>query len=95
MYYCCLEAIQNATKHGGPLVHISLALWQDRDELCFEVSDDGRGFDPREVSCGAGLQNIHHRIRALDGAVQVRSAVGGGVVVSGSVPVAGVLSASV
>ena len=37
VYYCCLEAIQNASKHGGPAVHISVTLRQDGDELTFDV----------------------------------------------------------
>ena len=32
VYYACLEAIQNATKHGGPDLHISVTLRQDGDE---------------------------------------------------------------
>ena len=48
----------------------------------FEVSDDGYGFDPRKAGCGAGLQNMHDRIGALDGALSVESTVGSGAVVS-------------
>src|SRR5215216_325387 len=45
VYYCCLEAVQNATKHGGPEVRITVALRQHADELTFHVTDDGPGFD--------------------------------------------------
>ena len=65
VYYCCLEAIQNATKHGGPSVRISITLQQDTDRLRFAVSDDGYGFDPRRSGHGTGLQNMYSRIAAL------------------------------
>ncbi|HEX6022208.1 MAG TPA: ATP-binding protein [Solirubrobacter sp.] len=45
IYYCCLEAIQNAGKHGGPGVHISVAFRERPDTLTFEIADDGPGFE--------------------------------------------------
>jgi signal transduction histidine kinase len=87
VYYCCLEAIQNATKHGGPSVHISIVLQQEPDQLRFEVSDDGYGFNAGHAGWGTGLQNMHDRIEAVDGALSVASTAGSGAVVSGSVPV--------
>ena len=50
VYYCCLEAIQNATKHGGPDLHISVTLRQDGDQLRFDVEDDGAGFEAELVT---------------------------------------------
>src|SRR5215204_7086566 len=44
VYYCCLEAIQNATKHGGRGVHVSVALAEEDGHLSFRVVDDGPGF---------------------------------------------------
>jgi signal transduction histidine kinase len=38
---CCLEAIQNATKHGGHGVHVSVALAEEDGHLTFRVVDDG------------------------------------------------------
>ena len=45
VYYCCLEALQNATKHAGPAAHIAAHLSAKDGELRLEVSDDGPGFD--------------------------------------------------
>jgi signal transduction histidine kinase len=86
VYYCCSEAIQNATKHGGAGVHISVALREDDDELSFEVTDDGPGFDPSEANGGTGLQNMRDRVGALDGRVTIVTTIGHGTAVSGSVP---------
>jgi signal transduction histidine kinase len=89
VYYCCLVAIQNATKQGGPDVRISVALSEDEDELRFEVADDGTGFDPSDAHGGAGLENIRDRVGALDGRVSIVSAIGDGTVVTGSIPLPG------
>jgi len=86
VYYCCLEAIQNATKHGGAAVHVSVALREDDDKLSFEVTDDGPGFDPSRPHGGTGLQNMRDRVGALDGHVSIVTAIGDGTTVSGSVP---------
>ena len=85
VYYACLEAIQNATKHGGPDPRISVTLFQDGDQIRFEVEDDGAGFEPERVK-GAGLQNMQDRLGALGGSLTVRTAPGRGTVIAGSVP---------
>jgi len=87
-YFCCLEAMQNASKHAGEGAVITIALW-DSDELVFEVRDDGVGFDRSVVAPGAGLTNMQDRLAALGGEVEVRSAPGAGTVVSGRIPLNG------
>ena len=85
VYYCCLEAIQNATKHGGPNLHISVTLRQDGDQFRFDVEDDGAGFEAELVN-GTGLQNMQDRLGAVGGRLTVRTAPGQGTRVSGRVP---------
>jgi Histidine kinase len=46
VYFCCVEAIQNAAKHAGPTAAISLQAGVTGAMLWFEVRDDGAGFDP-------------------------------------------------
>jgi signal transduction histidine kinase len=86
VYYCCSEAIQNATKHGGADVHVSVTLREADDRLSFEVTDDGPGFDPLRAHSGTGLQNMRDRVGALDGHVSIVTAIGNGTTVSGSIP---------
>jgi signal transduction histidine kinase len=86
VYFCCLEALQNAAKHARDATLITISLEHD-DALRFEVRDDGAGFDPDSASAGAGLKNMRDRVGALGGEVTVASRPGGGVVVRGSVPV--------
>jgi hypothetical protein len=50
-----LRGDPEAIKHGGPDVHVAVALRQDDGTLRAEVSDDGPGFDPGQAA-GTGLQ---------------------------------------
>ncbi len=86
VYFCCLEALQNAAKHAGDGARATVRLSEDDCELRFEVADDGRGFDTAAINGNAGLQNMADRIGALGGGVTVESAPGSGTRVSGSVP---------
>jgi signal transduction histidine kinase len=85
-YFCCLEALQNATKHAGPGASVSIHVSISGDALQFRVSDDGAGFDPDAVRPGYGLINLRDRIDALGGNVEVTSAPGRGTTVEGRIP---------
>jgi signal transduction histidine kinase len=88
VYFCCLEAMQNAVKHApGSPVRIDLRCADSL--LAFEVTDDGPGFDPAAASAsGQGRQNMTDRIGAVGGHLSWLSAPGRGTVVRGSVPCA-------
>jgi signal transduction histidine kinase len=85
VYYCCLEAIQNATKHAGRGVHVSVALAEEDGNLTFRVVDDGPGFAVGEVR-GLGLQNMEDRLGAVGGRLTIATAPGHGTTISGHVP---------
>jgi two-component system, NarL family, sensor kinase len=86
VYFACLEAVQNAVKHG-PCEHVSVALHNGDGHLTFTVEDDGPGFDVQTVAPGAGLSSITDRIAALDGEVEILPAPDRGTIVRGCVPV--------
>ena len=89
VYFCCLEAMQNAGKHAGEGASLTVRVWQDADALGFEVADDGAGFDPAQRSTpGAGFVNMDDRVGAIGGSLTVRSAPGEGTRISGLVPLA-------
>jgi signal transduction histidine kinase len=50
VYFCCLEALQNAGKHAAS-AHVVVRVWEESGSLLFEVRDDGPGFDiePRQA----------------------------------------------
>ena len=88
VYYCCLEALQNATKHAGHGAGIAVELRHSGAELQFEVRDDGSGFDPAVRHDGIGLRNMRDRLDALHGRLDIIATPGRGSVIVGAVPVA-------
>ena len=85
VYFCCLEALQNAAKHapGATVVSVEIA---DDGELRFEVRDDGPGFSPDGSKDGAGLTNMRDRLAALGGTLTIESSLGAGTIIRGEVP---------
>lgn len=71
------EALGNALRHACAST-IEVTLRHDADgTLELEVSDDGRGFDVRQVRAGKGLAGIEKRVRSLGGTKRVVSGPGG------------------
>lgn len=85
VYFTCLAAMDNATKHAGAAV-ISVRAWDTVHALQFTVCDTGCGFDPSLTPSGAGLSNMHDRITAVGGTLTVDSAPSQGTRLHGSVP---------
>jgi signal transduction histidine kinase len=85
VYFCCLEALQNAAKHA-PEAHVEVRLWEESGGLLFSVSDDGPGFDPATAQRGHGYVNMADRLGAIGGTVRWDSEIGKGSQVRGSVP---------
>jgi signal transduction histidine kinase len=86
VYFCCLEALQNAAKHGGPEATASVTVSAEDDSLEFAVADTGPGFDPATQHGSQGLDNMRDRIGALGGSLVIESAPGRGTTVTGTVP---------
>jgi signal transduction histidine kinase len=87
VYFCILEALQNVAKYADAS-RVEIRLVSADGGLRFSVTDDGRGFDPSAPG-GTGLTNMRDRVEALGGSLDVRSALGEGTIVSGSIPLAG------
>jgi signal transduction histidine kinase len=89
VYFCCLEAIQNATKHAGTRARVTVTLGRRGQDVAFAVADDGIGFDAAGSAPGIGLISMRDRIGAVGGTLEIDSAPERGTVVSGTVPLAG------
>jgi signal transduction histidine kinase len=85
VYFCCLEALQNAAKHA-PESHVVLHVWEEEGGLLFTVSDDGPGFDPKVAVAGHGFMNMSDRLGAIGGSIRWDSSPGSGSVVHGAIP---------
>ena len=87
VYFCVLEALQNAAKYAQA-GQARVTLGHDGRALTFTVGDDGRGFDQAATPMGTGVQGMADRLAALGGTLRVTSARGHGTQVTGRVPVA-------
>jgi signal transduction histidine kinase len=85
VYFCVLEALQNASKHAGAS-EVSVRVWRDDGDLVFAVVDDGRGFDRGTTTPGTGMRNMADRLAAVGGSLEVWSQPGGGTTISGRIP---------
>ncbi len=85
VYFCCLEAIQNAAKHAGA-TRVRVRLERKGSEIVFSVADDGAGFDASTVKRGSGLQNMEDRLAVIGGRLEITSAPGEGTTLTGYVP---------
>ena len=70
------EALSNVARHAGAQ-HANISLEVTGDLAILNITDDGNGFDPREVAlCQSdclGLLSMRERAEMLGGALVVRS----------------------
>jgi signal transduction histidine kinase len=88
LYFCCIEAVQNAAKHSGAR-SVSVQLGEHHDRWRLAVVDDGVGFDPEDArasGAGAGLANMRDRLDAVGGTLAVDSLPTRGTTVTAVVP---------
>jgi signal transduction histidine kinase len=85
VYFCCLEALQNAAKHAGPGTRVTVHVEERAGSISFRVDDDGAGFGDG-TPAGAGLTGMADRVSALGGRLDVASSANGGTHVTGVIP---------
>jgi signal transduction histidine kinase len=78
LYFCTLEALQNAAKHArATAVAVDVRALPDGSvRVC--VADDGRGFRVDPSRAGVGLANMRDRIDAVGGTFRLTSQPGAG-----------------
>jgi signal transduction histidine kinase len=86
LYFCSLEAVQNALKHAGTGAHVTVIVGRDGDGVYFTVADDGVGIATAGASDGIGLVGMRDRMSAVGGQLEVVSSPGAGTTVRGVVP---------
>ena len=87
LYFCCMEAVQNAAKHSQAGT-VSVRLDEDAYRCQLTVTDDGTGFDQTDTATasGAGLANMRDRLDAVGGTLEVASLERAGTTVTAVVP---------
>ncbi len=78
LFFAFKEVLNNVRKHAAATeVEVKIAI--DRDNLTFEIRDDGVGFDPeRAIGHGNGLGNLERRAQRLNGTCRIQSSPGEG-----------------
>lgn len=76
--YCCAnELVNNSIKHSGA-ASINLQLVQDEKHVTLTVSDDGKGFDRKNITEGFGLKSIRDRVASCNGKMDIFASPGKG-----------------
>ena len=87
VYFCCLEAMQNAGKHAGPEAEIAIRVEGREGRLTFEVVDDGIGFAlDGAATSGHGFVNMSDRLGTVGGQLTVTSTPEHGTCIRGEIP---------
>jgi signal transduction histidine kinase len=97
LYFCALEAVQNATKHADAS-RIDIRITEEGDRISVEVKDDGRGLGTggrTGQGTGSGLLNLRERVAAVGGDLDLEGTPGQGTMVRVSVPGAAFAGAEV
>jgi signal transduction histidine kinase len=82
-YFVAAEAIANVAKYADA-TKLEVEADIEDDELRVAITDDGRGgADPTR---GSGLQELHDRVAALDGRIEIRSPAGQGTSIVARLP---------
>ena len=80
------EALSNVRKHSQA-ERVSVVLRSTRTFVDVSVTDDGEGFDPRQLDTERlGLAGISERVRLLGGAVEIETSQGVGTTVCATLP---------
>jgi signal transduction histidine kinase len=87
LYFTCIEALQNALKHGQA-GRITVTVAPTREAVTLAIDDDGRGYDVAKQQTGSGTANMRDRVESVGGTLAVRTAEGRGTSVTARIPVA-------
>jgi two-component system sensor histidine kinase DevS len=87
LFRICQESLANIAKHAHAS-SVEVHLWTAKDRVLLEISDDGKGFDPENmtVNLGHGLSNMQVRAQKVGGDVEITSNPGKGTTVLAWVP---------
>lgn len=92
LYRVIQEALNNAGKHSqATRVHIRLA--RRRNRILLRISDNGAGFDLREVlfaknaTIGYGIHSMRERVELCNGIFEIYSEAGKGTWIDISIPI--------
>jgi signal transduction histidine kinase len=76
-YLLFKEAINNIFKHAR-CSHLSIKIAQQKNTIELKIADDGCGFDKATLQNGNGMKTMLHRVRDLNGTLDIVSEIAKG-----------------
>ncbi|MFZ9694382.1 MAG: PAS domain-containing sensor histidine kinase, partial [Chitinophagaceae bacterium] len=76
--YRILQELLNNTFKYAEAKQVRILLYFKEKKFFMEYSDDGKGYDPKSISKGVGLESMHSRITFYKGTLVLNSAPGKG-----------------
>ncbi|MBL6449382.1 tetratricopeptide repeat protein [Fulvivirga sp. 29W222] len=86
VYRIIQELMNNIIKHAKA-DQVDIQLTKLNESLNLMVEDNGVGFDASATSSGIGLNNIHSRVKLLDGEINIDTTINRGTIVDITIPV--------
>ena len=88
IYNIIQELVNNVLKHSKA-ENTFMKLYEKEGKICFQISDDGVGFDKTKLAHrdGLGLNHIQSRIQMMNGVFIMESVIGEGTFVSVKLPI--------
>ena len=77
IYKIMQEAIKNALTHSGA-TNIDVQMENPGENILIRIKDDGRGFNPKTITQGAGLKNMQKRCEDIGGRFYLETGSGRG-----------------
>jgi len=87
VYRVIQEGLTNAVKHSQA-THVRVRLSDRAGTIDLTIHDDGKGFDPTEVSVGFGLLGMRERLALVHGTLEIESTPDAGTTMLASIPAA-------
>lgn len=72
IYLICKESVNNAVKYSGATL-ISIKFSIEQNLLLVIISDNGQGFDLKEINRGNGLNNMEARASEINAVIKIES----------------------
>jgi signal transduction histidine kinase len=85
-YRIIQEAINNSLKYANASA-IDVNISQENSHLVIQISDNGKGFDEKEIEFGNGLRNMQNRAIEMGGTCEIKSEKDKGTVVRLRLPI--------
>lgn len=85
IYRIIQEALNNIRKYARA-TKVQLDICITATQLHLTIRDNGRGFDPQQVSGGYGLQGMQERVAVLQGHLDLESQPGNGCCINVEIP---------